>query len=104
MPSTHPIDATCRDNEEAQGLLDGIAYGKGAVFLNQIINSIGETTFFNGCKAYFKKFGWQNTELKDFIGCLSDSLNSDQGEKPEFDLMEFTELWLNHSGCNSVVS
>ena len=33
LPSTHPIDAPCRDNEVAQGLLDGITYGKGAVFL-----------------------------------------------------------------------
>ena len=34
LPSTHSIDAPCRDNEQAQNLLDGITYGKGAVFLN----------------------------------------------------------------------
>ena len=34
LPSTHSIDAPCRDNFEAQGLLDGITYGKGAVFLH----------------------------------------------------------------------
>jgi aminopeptidase N len=34
LPSTHSIDAPCRDNIEAQELLDGITYGKGAVFLN----------------------------------------------------------------------
>ena len=56
VPSTHPIDAPCRDNEVAQGLLDGITYGKGAVFLNQIISTIGEKQFFDGCKSYFQKF------------------------------------------------
>ena len=42
VPSTHSIDAPCKDNEVAQGLLDGITYGKGAVFLNQVISTIGE--------------------------------------------------------------
>ena len=70
LPSTHPIDAPCRDNEVAQGLLDGITYGKGAVFLRQMINSIGEESFFKGCQIYFKKFEWGNTELKDFIECI----------------------------------
>ena len=33
LPSTHAIDAPCPNNEVAPGLLDGITYGKGAVFL-----------------------------------------------------------------------
>jgi aminopeptidase N len=70
MPSTHSIDAPCKDNEEAQGLLDGITYGKGAVYLNQLINTIRYDQFFKGCKLYFKKFAWGNTELSDFISCL----------------------------------
>jgi len=53
LPSTHSIDAPCRDNEEAQGLLYGITYGKGAVFLSQMIHTIGEEAFFTGCKSYF---------------------------------------------------
>lgn len=58
MPSTHPIEAPCKDNEVAQSLLDGITYGKGAVFLNQLINTIGMQVFFDGCKLYFKKHAW----------------------------------------------
>ena len=77
--------------------MDGITYGKGAVFLNQIINSIGETCFFNGCKAYFKKFPWQNTELKDFMQCLNEAV---QGQ----DLLEFSDIWLKNSGCNKIDS
>jgi len=53
LPSTHSIDAPCNDTEQAQGLLDGITYGKGAVFLSQIIKTIGYQTFFEGCKQYF---------------------------------------------------
>ena len=74
LPSTHAIDATCRDNEAAQGLLDGITYGKGAVFLNQIISTIGENRFYKGLKLYIKKFAWGNTELKDLIDCLNESI------------------------------
>ena len=44
--------------------------------MNQIINSIGEPTFFNGVKAYFEKYAWKNTELKDFISSLIDSVNA----------------------------
>lgn len=33
VPSTHCIDATCENTDVAQGLIDGITYGKGAVFL-----------------------------------------------------------------------
>ena len=99
VPSTHPIDAPCRDNEEAQGLLDGITYGKGAVFLNQLIGTLGEETFFKGCQHYFAKYAWANTELKDFMQCLADSL--DQSSK--FDLPSFTEAWLKHPGCNKIM-
>ena len=102
LPSTHPIDAPCKDNEEAQGLLDGISYGKGAVFLNQVIKSIGESVFFDGCKAYFQKFAWQNTELKDFVQCLNDSvsLNKKPTEQFQFNVHEFSDIWLKNSGCN----
>lgn len=108
QPSTHPIDAPCKDNEEAQGLLDGITYGKGAVYLNQIISTIGEHRFFKGCKKYFKKHEWSNTELKDFIACLQEELKSEQLEADDplqdFDLNSFTEIWLKNSGCNKIVS
>ena len=101
LPSSHPIDAPCRDNEAAEGLLDGITYGKGAVFLNLMINTLGEEQFFNGCKNYFQKFKWQNTELADFISCLSEQVQENQALE-NFDLHEFTNKWLKYSGCNNI--
>lgn len=102
VPSTHSIDAPCKDNEVAQGLLDGITYGKGAVFLNQIISTIGEKAFFAGIKDYFKKYAWGNTELADFISCLNQSLKGCANLPPEFDLQDFSQKWLKHSGCNKI--
>lgn len=107
LPSTHPIEAPCKDNEAAQGLLDGITYGKGAVFLNQLINTLGHDVFFSGCKLYFKKFAWQNTKLSDFIGCLQESLElaKQTSEKDlNFDLLQFSDIWLKNSGCNQITS
>mmetsp|Transcript_11986 Transcript_11986/g.20238 ORF Transcript_11986/g.20238 Transcript_11986/m.20238 type:complete len:184 (+) Transcript_11986:3-554(+) len=91
LPSTHPIDAECKVSEEAPGLLDGITYGKGAVFLSQIISTLGSDTFFAGCKLYFQKFKWQNTELSDFIDCLQQALDSRADTSlQEFDLRRFS--------------
>jgi aminopeptidase N len=33
LPTTHPIQAICTNSDEAAQLIDGITYGKGAVFL-----------------------------------------------------------------------
>jgi len=33
LPITHPIEAECTNSGEAAQLIDGITYGKGAVFL-----------------------------------------------------------------------
>lgn len=74
LPSTHPIEAPCKTSEEAPDLLDGITYGKGAVFLRQLIKIVGEKAFFKGCQGYFKKYAWGNTCLKDFISSIEEAL------------------------------
>lgn len=107
LPSTHPVEAPCKDNEVAQSLLDGITYGKGAVFLNQLIHTIGKEVFFNGCKLYFQKHAWQNTTLSDFIGSLQESLEAskkESGKDLNFDLLQFSDIWLKNSGCNQITS
>lgn len=107
LPSTHPIEAPCKDNEVAQSLLDGITYGKGAVFLHQLIQTLGKKVFFNGCKLYFKKYAWQNTTLSDFIGSLQESLEISKenvGQELNFDLLQFSDIWLKYSGCNQITS
>jgi aminopeptidase N len=49
LPSTHCIEAPCDSTEVAEGLIDGITYGKGASLLVQLIYSIGFDTFIKGC-------------------------------------------------------
>jgi aminopeptidase N len=52
-PTTHSIEAPCPSTEVAEGLIDGITYGKGAYFLRQLIHLIGTENFFIGCQKYF---------------------------------------------------
>ncbi len=70
VPSTHSIDAPCETTDVAQGLIDGITYGKGAALLRQIIHYVGNENFFKGCQDYFKKYSFGNTTLSDFFACL----------------------------------
>ena len=41
MPTTHPIEATCISSIEAEQLIDGITYGKGAAFVRLLMLQIG---------------------------------------------------------------
>ena len=72
QPTTHSIDAPCATTDVAEGLIDGITYGKGAAFLRQVIHYVGSDNFFNGCAAYFKKYSFANTTLDDFFSCLQE--------------------------------
>lgn len=49
LPTTHPIEAKCENSGEAALLIDGITYGKGAVFLRQLSFMIGSEFFVAGC-------------------------------------------------------
>ena len=70
VPSTHAIYAPCETTDVAQGLIDGITYGKGAAFLRQVIHYVSKDLFFKGCEAYFKQFQYSNSTLSDFFACL----------------------------------
>jgi aminopeptidase N len=70
IPASHSIEAPCDYLDVAQGLIDGITYGKGAALLRQIIHYVGKEHFFAGCRAYFEKFAWGNSTLVDFFECL----------------------------------
>ena len=71
LVTTHPIEGPVNDALEALTAFDGITYGKGAATLQQLHHYLGEESFQNGVVAYFKKYAWQNTERKDFVGSLS---------------------------------
>ena len=70
LPSNHKIQADCPSTDTAESLIDGVTYGKGSSMIKQVIFLMGWDQFTAGCKIYFKKHAWKNTELPDFIGAL----------------------------------
>ena len=94
-PTTHPIEALCDSSDQAQELLDGITYGKGACFVRQLIMRIGIHAFLSGLRAYFAEHRWRNTTLVDFIRSMQ------AAHDPSSDsLIEFSNLWLKRKGVN----
>jgi aminopeptidase N len=90
VPSNHSIDAPCETTDVAQGLIDGITYGKGAAFLRQVIHYVGRETFLRGCTEYFKKFAFGNTTLADFFNSLQEQLLIEKA-KETVNLLEFSD-------------
>jgi aminopeptidase N len=94
LPSTHPITATINDLEDVQVNFDGITYAKGGSVLKQLVAWVGRDEFFTGVAAYFQKHQWGNTELND----LMVELEASSGR----DLTEWTKLWLETAGVNTL--
>lgn len=94
--TTHPIEAEIASTEVALTNFDGITYGKGASSLKQLVFLIGVENFKKGLASYFSKYAEKNTELKDFISELQKNTKED--------LSQWTKLWLQKEGLNSVKS
>ncbi|MCW4384701.1 aminopeptidase N [Salinibacterium sp. SYSU T00001] len=94
LPSTHPVVATINDLEDVQVNFDGITYAKGGSVLKQLVAWVGEEAFFAGVAAYFKKHAFGNTELVDLLT----ELETTSGR----DLTEWSKLWLETSGVNTL--
>src|SRR3989338_9210844 len=93
--TTHPIATNANDTDVAFSNFDGISYSKGAAVLKQLMFYIGEENFRNGLRKYFKKYEWQNTELKDFLECLEDSCGKKLGN--------WFDGWIRTTGVNSAL-
>ncbi|ANJ26855.1 aminopeptidase N [Agromyces aureus] len=94
LPSTHPIVATINDLEDVLVNFDGITYAKGGSVLKQLVAWVGIDAFFAGVSAYFQKHQWGNTTLADLLV----ELEAASGR----DLTEWSELWLETSGVNTL--
>jgi aminopeptidase N len=94
LVTTHPIVAKVSDTEQAFVNFDGITYGKGAAVLKQLSFYLGEKNFRDGVRSYFKKYGYKNTRMKDFIGALAAQAN--------VTLSRWTEEWLKKAGLNTI--
>jgi aminopeptidase N len=94
LPTTHPIVAEIPDIDAVHLNFDGITYAKGASVLKQLVAWVGEKSFFEGLRRYFKTHEWSNTELGDFLAPLADESGRD--------LIAWSKEWLETSGVDSI--
>jgi aminopeptidase N len=96
LPTTHPIAGTAADTEIAFLNFDGITYGKGASVLKQLAKYIGLDAFRDGMRLYFRRHGWSNATLADFLACLEEAHGSS--------LQEWARLWLSTASVNTLAA
>ncbi|MBI2609127.1 MAG: aminopeptidase N [Deltaproteobacteria bacterium] len=92
--TTHPIVTNASDTQQAFANFDGITYGKGASVLKQLAFYLGPTKFRNGLRAYFKKYAFKNTMMRDFISSLAKASGKD--------LKRWTKKWLKKASLNTI--
>ena len=63
LPTTHPIQVTVNDTNDAANVFDKICYRKGACFIRQVAALVGEGVLKKGMKDYFEKYAYKTTEL-----------------------------------------
>ncbi|MGH1468151.1 MAG: aminopeptidase N [Bdellovibrionales bacterium] len=94
LPTTHPIETAVPDTKTTFTNFDGITYGKGASVLKQLAFFVGEDAFQKGVANYLKKHQFGNATRADFIRSIGKAANED--------LTEWTKLWLQSSGTNTI--
>ncbi|PZR55193.1 aminopeptidase N [Xylanimonas oleitrophica] len=94
LPSTHPIVAPINDLEDVYVNFDGITYAKGASVLKQLVAWVGREEFMKGLAAYFRKYAFSNTELRDLLV----ELEATSGR----DLEAWSRAWLETAGTNTL--
>jgi aminopeptidase N len=94
LVTTHPISGAADDTEIAFLNFDGITYGKGASVLKQLVKTIGRDGFRDGMRLYFRRHGWGNATLRDFLACLA--------EAADVPLGEWSRLWLETASLNTL--
>lgn len=94
LVTTHPIEDDVPSTEEAFTNFDGITYGKGAASLKQLVFLIGEKSFQEGVKTYFKNYAFANTRRSDFTSTLAVAAQTD--------LHNWSNEWLRTKSLNSI--
>ena len=92
LPSTHPVADSMPDVESVHQNFDGITYAKGASVLRQLVAWVGQEEFLAGCRDYFERHAWGNTELTDFLEALQRASGRDLGS--------WRDEWLLTTGVN----
>ncbi len=94
LPSTHPIATDAPDVQTAEVNFDGITYAKGASVLKQLGAYVGLEAFLAGLREYFRDHAYGNTTLADLLSALERSSGRDLGE--------WSKLWLETAGINTI--
>jgi aminopeptidase N len=94
LPSTHPIATDAPDVQTAEVNFDGITYAKGASVLKQLVAYVGVETFLAGLREYFVEHAYGNTTLADLLRHLEHASGRDLGE--------WSKLWLETTGMNTI--
>ncbi|KAL4510727.1 hypothetical protein ABPG72_004881 [Tetrahymena utriculariae] len=95
--TTHPIAGDVENTEIALSIFDGISYSKGSAVLRQLMCLMGEQPFFDGLKAYFKKFAFKNAVLNDLIIHLEQEFKK---LHLGFTIHEWQKQWIQTAGLN----
>jgi aminopeptidase N len=94
LPSTHPVADAMPDVESVHQNFDGITYAKGASVLRQLVAWVGQDAFLAGCRDYFERHAWGNTELSDFLAALERTSGRD--------LTAWRDEWLRTTGVTTL--
>ncbi|WP_061233221.1 M1 family aminopeptidase [Leptospira noguchii] len=95
LSTTHPIAGSAENTLDAISNFDGISYSKGASVLRQLMYYIGEDSFRNAMRKYFKKFANSNTVQNDFLDTMSESSG--------IDIRNWSKEWLDKTGVNTLL-
>ena len=93
-PASHPIRGEVPDVEQATANFDAITYIKGESVLKQLVAYVGEETFVDGLRAYFRDHAWGNTRLADLIAAV--------GTAAGRDLSEWSNAWFDRAGTDTL--
>ncbi|MGZ5418676.1 MAG: aminopeptidase N [Nocardioides sp.] len=93
-PATHAIRGDVPDVAQAMANFDAITYVKGESVLKQLVAFVGEDTFVEGLRAYFRDHAWGNTRLADLMSAV--------GTAAGRDLSTWTTAWFDRAGTDTL--
>ncbi|MEK0306970.1 aminopeptidase N [Bifidobacterium favimelis] len=96
LPTTHPVVAPINDLHDTEVNFDGITYAKGGSVLKQLVAYVGRDRFFQGIHNYLVAHSFSNATLADLLRELEKTSGRD--------LRQWSRLWLEESGMNTLTS
>ncbi|MCE2530301.1 MAG: M1 family metallopeptidase [Acidimicrobiia bacterium] len=80
LAGTRPVEFEVRSPAQAEGMFDGITYGKGSAVLRMMEQYLGEEPFRAGVESYLRRHAYGNTETSDLWESLDGSSGRPVGE------------------------